>query len=117
MAESRIVRIPILPFRMVNAHLVVGPGGCVLVDTGLPGSERAIEKVLARERLSFPDIKLMPTGGVDLPSLPGFIQAGASGVGVGSPLFNKDRVENGDWAWLETQTRAFVAAWRQGAGQ
>lgn len=59
MADSRIVRIPILPFRMVNAHLVVGCGGCVLVDTGLPGSERAIEKALARQRLSVSDIKLI----------------------------------------------------------
>jgi 2-dehydro-3-deoxyphosphogluconate aldolase/(4S)-4-hydroxy-2-oxoglutarate aldolase len=60
----------------------------------------------------FPEIKLMPTGGVDLRNLPEFIRAGASGAGVGSPLFQRERIEAGDWGWLEAQTRAFVTAWR-----
>lgn len=59
MAALNIIRIPILPFNMVNAHLIIGPRGCILVDAGLPGSERKIEKILARERLSFADIKLI----------------------------------------------------------
>jgi glyoxylase-like metal-dependent hydrolase (beta-lactamase superfamily II) len=59
MPEPRIIRVPILPLGIVNAHLVVGSDGCVLVDAGLPGAERAIERVLARERLSFNDIKLI----------------------------------------------------------
>lgn len=49
----------------------------------------------------FPGIKLMPTGGVDLESLGLFAKAGASGFGVGGPLFNKARVEARDWAWIE----------------
>jgi hydroxyacylglutathione hydrolase len=59
MPERRIIRVPVLPLRMVNAHLVVGSDGCVLVDAGLPGTEREIERVLARENLSFEDIKLI----------------------------------------------------------
>lgn len=59
MRTSRIIRIPILPFNMVNAHLIQGPGGCILVDAGLPGSESRIAKVLARNGLSFSDIKLI----------------------------------------------------------
>jgi len=59
MSESRIVRVPILPLRMVNAHVIVGEGGCVLVDAGLPGAESKIERVLVREKLSFKDIKLI----------------------------------------------------------
>lgn len=59
MMAAQIVRIPILPFSMVNAHLVRGPDGCVLVDAGLPRSEYKIEKVLARHGLSFRDIKLI----------------------------------------------------------
>ncbi len=59
----------------------------------------------------FPGIKLMPTGGVDLETLPEFIQAGAAGAGVGSPLFNRERISEQDWAWLESRTRAFVACW------
>lgn len=55
----QITRIPILPFGTVNAHLVRGAGGCILVDTGLPGSESKVEKALTTHGLSFSDIKLI----------------------------------------------------------
>jgi hydroxyacylglutathione hydrolase len=59
LSKVRIVRIPILPMHMVNAHLLIGPDGCVLIDAGLPGSENKIRNVLKKERLSFKDIKLI----------------------------------------------------------
>lgn len=59
MSIQEIIRIPILPFNMVNAHLIKSDGGVVLVDTGIPGSERKIEGVLRQYGLSFPDIKLI----------------------------------------------------------
>jgi len=55
----KIIRIPILPFRMVNCFLILGAEGCVLVDTGLPGSESKIGNVLEKNGLSFKDIKLI----------------------------------------------------------
>lgn len=58
----------------------------------------------------FPNIQMMPTGGVDLKTLHEFVKAGADGFGVGSPLFERGRVEAGDWAWVESQCRAFVEA-------
>lgn len=59
MTKSMITRVPILPFGMVNAHLIRGSGGCVLVDAGLPGSEAKFHKALASLGLSFKDIKLI----------------------------------------------------------
>lgn len=59
MSQANIVRIPILPFNMVNAHLIRGEAGCILVDAGIPGSERKIERALARHGLSFKDIRLI----------------------------------------------------------
>ncbi|RNB90001.1 MBL fold metallo-hydrolase [Brevibacillus fluminis] len=59
MKTVKIIRIPILPMHMVNAHLLVGPDGCILVDAGLPGSEKKIEKALVKERLTWKDIKLI----------------------------------------------------------
>ncbi len=59
MITPQIIRIPILPFGMVNAYLIRGDDGCVLVDAGVPGSESKIEKVLTRYGLSFRDIKLI----------------------------------------------------------
>lgn len=54
-----IIRIPILPFWMVNAHLIRSASGCALVDAGIPGSERKIGRALARNGLSFRDINLI----------------------------------------------------------
>ena len=54
---SRIVRVPILPLKIVNAHLLIGASGCVLVDAGLPGSAPKFEKLLAKQGLSFKDVR------------------------------------------------------------
>jgi len=59
----------------------------------------------------FPSIKLLPTGGVDLRTLPHFLAAGADGAGIGSPLFPRDRVESLDWPWIEAQCQAFATVW------
>ena len=59
-----------------------------------------------------PHIKLLPTGGVDLKTLPAFLKAGADGFGIGSPLFDRQRVESCDWAWVEAQCRAFAEVYR-----
>jgi 2-dehydro-3-deoxyphosphogluconate aldolase/(4S)-4-hydroxy-2-oxoglutarate aldolase len=60
-----------------------------------------------------PHIKLLPTGGVDLKTLPDFVKAGADGFGIGSPLFNRQRIESGDWTWVEAQCRAFAETYWQ----
>jgi glyoxylase-like metal-dependent hydrolase (beta-lactamase superfamily II) len=59
MASQEIIQIPILPFNMVNAHLIKNDDGCILVDTGIPGSERKVERVLHKHGLTFKDIKLI----------------------------------------------------------
>jgi glyoxylase-like metal-dependent hydrolase (beta-lactamase superfamily II) len=59
MPPTQIIRIPILPFGMVNAHLIKTDAGCILVDAGIPGSERRIARELARHGLGFGDIKLI----------------------------------------------------------
>jgi hydroxyacylglutathione hydrolase len=59
MSSIRIVRISILPFGMVNCHLIISPHGCILIDTGLPGSDSKIARALRRHGLSFADIKLI----------------------------------------------------------
>jgi 2-dehydro-3-deoxyphosphogluconate aldolase/(4S)-4-hydroxy-2-oxoglutarate aldolase len=63
-----------------------------------------------------PRIKLMPTGGVDLITLPAFLKAGADAFGVGSPLFHNKRIESGDWPWVEAQCRAFAETYRKERG-
>jgi 2-dehydro-3-deoxyphosphogluconate aldolase / (4S)-4-hydroxy-2-oxoglutarate aldolase len=69
-----------------------------------PGYIKAIKAPL-------PQVKLMPTGGVDLKTIGAYKKAGADGFGIGSPLFDRTHVEAGDWAWIEAQCRAFVEAY------
>lgn len=58
-AKPKIVRVSILPFGMLNCHLIIGENTCILVDTGLPGSEAKVGRALSRHRLGFTDIKLI----------------------------------------------------------
>jgi len=44
---------------MVNAHLVTGNGGCVLVDAGLPGSATRVGRALEKLGLAWNDVKLI----------------------------------------------------------
>ncbi|NWA28744.1 MBL fold metallo-hydrolase [Pseudomonas gingeri] len=59
MNEHQIITVPILPFGMVHCHLVIGAKGCVLVDTGIPGSEAKIERVLKQHGRTLSDITLI----------------------------------------------------------
>ena len=59
MFDPEVIRIPILPLGMVNAHLIRSEAACILIDTGIPGSERRIARALARHGLSSRDIKLI----------------------------------------------------------
>lgn len=57
-----------------------------------------------------PQIRLIPTGGVDLSNAGDFIKAGASAVAVGSNLVDGKLVAKGDWQTLRERAGGFVAA-------
>ncbi|WP_444920274.1 MBL fold metallo-hydrolase [Microbulbifer sp. CnH-101-G] len=59
MEQLDIVRIPIFPLGMINAHLILGSDSKILVDSGVPGSEEKIGRSLSRLGLSFKDIDLI----------------------------------------------------------
>jgi len=55
-----------------------------------------------------PQIRMMPTGGVDLETLPAFFKAGACAVGVGSNLVEKKAVETGDVDRIRTLAQQYT---------
>ena len=55
-----------------------------------------------------PEIKLMPTGGVNIENLQEYIDCGASAFGIGSPLFHKDKIGASDLDRLQQQIGQFV---------
>jgi 2-dehydro-3-deoxyphosphogluconate aldolase/(4S)-4-hydroxy-2-oxoglutarate aldolase len=54
-------------------------------------------------------IPLLPTGGIGLETLGAYLEAGADGVGVGEPLFEKARILARDWDWLRGRIGQFRA--------
>ncbi len=61
----------------------------------------------------FPDIPLVPTGGVTLENLADMFTAGAAAVGVGTELISKDALDRRDYAAIGAVAKRFVAAVRQ----
>ena len=59
-----------------------------------------------------PQVKLTPTGGVDLKNAGEWIKAGAVCVGVGTSMVTKDALAKGDWNAITANARAFVEAVR-----
>lgn len=57
-----------------------------------------------------PQVKLTPTGGVDLTTAGDWIKAGAAALGVGSSLVKKDLIRAGRWADLSSLAGQYIAA-------
>lgn len=57
----------------------------------------------------FPQIRLLPTGGVNLNTLGDFVKAGACAVGLGSSLVTKEHLANQDFAGIQKLAEAYVA--------
>ena len=60
-----------------------------------------------------PQVKLTPTGGVNLDNLGQFLRAGAEFVGVGSALVSKRIVAEKDWAGLSSLAADYIKAARE----
>ena len=72
-------------------------------DVGGPNYLKAVHGPL-------PQIRLLPTGGVDLNTIGDFLAAGACAVGLGSALVEKKAAESGDVARIQSLAEQYVAA-------
>lgn len=70
-------------------------------EVGGPGYLKAIRGPL-------PQVKLLPTGGVNLETLPAFFEAGAVAVGLGSQLVSAEALAQRDFAAIERTAREYV---------
>jgi len=59
-------------------------------------------------RAPLPQVRLMPTGGVDLETAADFLRAGACTLGVGGSLVESKAVASGDMNRIESLAREFV---------
>jgi 2-dehydro-3-deoxyphosphogluconate aldolase/(4S)-4-hydroxy-2-oxoglutarate aldolase len=61
-------------------------------------------------RAVFPQLKLLPTGGVTPKSLPDFLKAGAFAAAAGSALLDPAALKARDWAAITARAKEFAAA-------
>src|SRR6185295_2445295 len=104
-------KVPVMPGAMAPTEILTAWRlGAMMVkvfpaDQLGPGHLKAV-------KAPFPEIPLMPTGGVTVETLPAFKKAGADAVGVGSPLFDPRQVAAGNWDWFREQAARFAEAWK-----
>jgi 2-dehydro-3-deoxyphosphogluconate aldolase/(4S)-4-hydroxy-2-oxoglutarate aldolase len=66
-------------------------------------------KYIKELRGPFPNIRLMPTGGIERDMIRDFLKAGAIAVGVGGALFNAEVIAKGDWDAMTEIAAQYVA--------
>lgn len=54
------------------------------------------------------DIKIIPTGGINLDNIQSFLDAGVEGLGIGSPLFDNTLINSQNWLSLENHFLKFT---------
>jgi len=64
-----------------------------------------------------PQVRLMPTGGVNLQTAADFLRAGACALGIGGALVERKAVAGGDMARIESLARQYVEIVRQTRGE
>ena len=64
-----------------------------------------------------PQVRILPTGGVDLKTLPDFFKAGACAVGLGGQLVEKSAVESGNMTRIRELAAQYVALVKQTRSQ
>jgi 2-dehydro-3-deoxyphosphogluconate aldolase/(4S)-4-hydroxy-2-oxoglutarate aldolase len=103
-------KIPVMPGAMTPTEILTAWRlGATMVkvfpaDQLGPGHLKAV-------KAPFPEIPLMPTGGVTVETLPAFKKAGADAFGVGGPLFDPKQVAAANWGWFREQAARFAQAY------
>ena len=60
-------------------------------------------------KASLNTIKLLPTGGIQLSQIEAYTNAGADGVGIGSPLFDRSIIRSKNWTALRQHFETFAS--------
>lgn len=70
-------------------------------------------KYLRALRAPFPQLKMMPTGGVNLQTAAEYVRAGAAALGVGTDLVDPQLLQTGQDESVSARARAFAAIVRE----
>jgi 2-dehydro-3-deoxyphosphogluconate aldolase/(4S)-4-hydroxy-2-oxoglutarate aldolase len=88
----------------------LGATAVKVFPAGSAGGPRYLREV----RAPLDDVLLVPTGGVGVDDVPGYLQAGAVAVGMGSPLIGRALEDDEELAQLGERARAALDAVARG---
>ena len=110
LAVARERGVAILPGAMTPTEVFTAwsAGGDIIKI--FPASNVGGPSYLKALKGPFPQIKLCPTGGVNLQTIGEFVKAGASAVGVGGELVSKAAIDRGDFAEITRLASEYVKA-------
>ena len=108
----RAREIPVFPGALTPTEILSAWNAGADVVKIFPCSALGGAKYLTQLRGPFPDIKLMPTGGVSVSNAAEFLRAGATAVGLGTDLVDIAAVEAGRAHVLTERSRALLESLR-----
>jgi 2-dehydro-3-deoxyphosphogluconate aldolase/(4S)-4-hydroxy-2-oxoglutarate aldolase len=88
----------------------LGATAVKVFPAGLAGGPRYLSEV----RAPLDDVLLVPTGGVTVDDVPGYLRAGAVAVGMGSPLIGRALLDDAELAGLPGRARTALDAVARG---
>ena len=102
--------VPIMPGALTPTEVITAwKAGADMVKI-FPASAVGGPKYLKALKGPLPDVKMLPTGGVNASTAGEFIAAGASALGVGSELVDIAALKRGEDAVITARARELVAA-------
>ena len=101
---------PIMPGALTPTEVLTaweaGADAVKIFPCGAVGGAKYIKALKA----PFPQIRMVPTGGVNLETCGDFLKAGACAVGVGAELIDAASIKAGKFEVFEDRARQFMAA-------
>jgi 2-dehydro-3-deoxyphosphogluconate aldolase/(4S)-4-hydroxy-2-oxoglutarate aldolase len=105
---ARTNNIPFVPGVMTPSEIMKAIAlGCDLVKI-FPISTLGGTSYLKNLKGPFPKLKVMATGGIGLPDVREFFEAGAFCVGAGNQLTPRDAIKNEDWRKIRELAKEYV---------
>ncbi|MHC3475380.1 bifunctional 4-hydroxy-2-oxoglutarate aldolase/2-dehydro-3-deoxy-phosphogluconate aldolase [Streptomyces sp. 7R007] len=106
---ARELGLPVLAGVMTPTEIITAQAQGADALKLFPAAQAGGPAYLKALRAPFPDAVFVPVGGVDLDAARAYLAAGATAVGVGSPLVG-DAADGGSLSALRERARAFLAA-------
>lgn len=112
-ACCRTYSVPVMPGALTPTEIVgAWRSGAAMVKV-FPCSAMGGSSYLKALKAPFPQIDLIPTGGVSLATAADFIHAGATALGAGADLVDLKRIRAGEAAAVTEKARQYLQAVRQ----